>query len=247
MGAPANFLVPGFAFAAGTLDEDAFPPELRRHLQALRVRNGERVRFLDGRGGLFPAVAAAVGKKLSFRIEDGEKRPPLAPKLTLCLAPPKGDDLWTAVQQATEVGASRISFVKARHAQVAKGQNAPVERARRVADAACEQCGRAWRLEIEDDWRELVDLLARPGIHVVADEILAAQEAIGFDGAAPALGGKDEIHLYIGPEGGWSDEERRLFDGRAARLGLGSLVLRVPTACVAAIHFLRLVHLHNAD
>jgi len=246
MGAPANFLAADFVFRPGTFSSDDLPAVVQQHLRVLRVREGERLNFLDGQGGITPALVRSTGKSTVFEIEATIRKPPLLPRLTLVLAPPKGDDLWTAVQQATEVGASRIIFLRARHAQIAKGQNAPVERAQRVADAACEQCGRAWRLGIEDSWRELPELLARPGVHVVADEILAREEAIGFADAAPDLVHAPEISLYVGPEGGWSLEERQLFDGRAARLGLGSLVLRVPTACVAAIHFLRLVYGHNA-
>lgn len=222
----------------------ALPPIVQQHLKVLRVRDGESLQFLDGNGGVFPALTRVEGRELAFDIQSVSKRPALAPRLKLVLAPPKGDDLWTAIQQSTEIGAERIAFLRARHAQIAKGQNAPIERAQRVADAACEQCGRAWRMGFEPEWCELGELLARPGIHVVADEILSLKDEIGFADRAPSLGGGEEIYLYIGPEGGWSDEERQLFDGRAAKLGLGQLVLRTPTACVAAIHFLRLVHLH---
>jgi 16S rRNA (uracil1498-N3)-methyltransferase len=45
----------------------------------------------------------------------------------------------------------------------------------------------------------------------------------------------EEISLFIGPEGGWSEEEMSMFREKGARLlSLGSRILRAETACVAA-------------
>jgi 16S rRNA (uracil1498-N3)-methyltransferase len=242
MGATTKLLAPGFsARASDEIAADALPAAAAQHFKVLRLREGESLEILDGAGGIYPCTVGAKAARLRFR--EPVRKAALFPDLTLCLAPPKGDDLWTAVQQATEVGAARLLFLRSEHAQIARGQNPPLERAQRVSDAACEQCGRAWRLALEEGWHEIQAALARPGVHVVADEALALQEQIGFVDAAPKLEGP--IHLYVGPEGGWSEAERRLFDGKAARLALGSLVLRVPTAAAVGLHFLRLVSLHN--
>jgi len=53
--------------------------------------------------------------------------------------------------------------------------------------------------------------------------------AFAAQGGAPAPAGLRT--LLVGPEGGWSDAERRL---EATSVGLGELVLRTETAAVAA-------------
>lgn len=243
MSRPHAFLA-ATKLAVGSFGGDALDERLRSHLKSLRIRDGERLRFMDGAGTVAEAVATD-GKRGLFTIESVRHQKPLTPVIELALAPPRGDDLRDAVAQATEIGVTRLVFLKSARTQ-ALG-DAPAERARRVAEAACEQCARPWRLEIEDDWHTLTDLLARPGANVVADEALSELDAerIGFPGAVPRL--DQTIRLFIGPEGGWSDDERRQFDGRAASLSLGSLVLRVPTAVVAATHFLRTVYQHGPD
>jgi 16S rRNA (uracil1498-N3)-methyltransferase len=46
----------------------------------------------------------------------------------------------------------------------------------------------------------------------------------------------------IGPEGGWSEAERKeiMQHPRVVALGLGPQILKVPTACVAALYQLKL-------
>ncbi len=101
-------------------------------------------------------------------------------------------------------------------------------------------------MELSTQWSSLETMLQKKNVlHVVADEGLAGNDEIGFFNGAPQIDATTPIFLYIGPEGGWSDRERQLFDNVALKLGLGSLVLRVPTACVASIHFLRIVYTAN--
>jgi 16S rRNA (uracil1498-N3)-methyltransferase len=51
----------------------------------------------------------------------------------------------------------------------------------------------------------------------------------------PALAEAKAVHLYIGPEGGFTDEEVELADSLGAvTLGLGPRILRAETAAIAA-------------
>ena len=245
-----NFLVPPAAIPAGAarVEAAALGADVQRHLTALRIRTGEAVRLLDGAGRAWQARCERE-KPLAFTLHDLVEVPALRPALQLFLAPPKGDALSEAVCQATEIGVTEIFFLRAEHAQYPGRGDPPVERARRVSDSALEQCGRAWRCHIHEGWHELGPSLRESAVHVVADEATAepgqAAELIGFTGALPNLASvslAQPLRLYVGPEGGWSESERRLFDGRAATLALGSLVLRVPTAVVAGAHFLRTVY-----
>jgi 16S rRNA (uracil1498-N3)-methyltransferase len=226
---------------SGSFDARALDERVQRHLAALRVRNGEHVNFLNGRGGLWICVCQNARDQL-FEVLETKEIPQLRPQIDLYLAPPKGDALTQAVTQATECGAARIAFLKSDFAQYRKEDEAPGLRAQRVSDAACEQCLRPWRCEVNSEWLSLDEALAAPGLNIVADEEEARSGGLGFADAKKAsseMRGAERLKLFIGPEGGWSESERKILRAKALTLGLGSLILRTPTACVAALHHLR--------
>ncbi|MBS1984705.1 MAG: RsmE family RNA methyltransferase [Bdellovibrionales bacterium] len=249
MGQRHHFLCKDGLPNQATLTAKDLGPDVEQHLKALRIRSGEVVTFLDGRGQKVQAECADI-KPYTFRVTDRKVTPALAPQIELCLSPPRGDALKEAVTQATEIGITALRFIRSAHSQYTSQQEAPTEKMQRVSDAATEQCARSWRCTVRADWHTLADTLRLPGIHILADEALSTQgEVIGFPQQVPNISSAapTTIYLYIGPEGGWSDDERRLFDGRAAPLSLGALILRVPTAVVAATHFLRTVYSHSGN
>lgn len=216
------------------------------HIKVLRIKKTELIRLMDGNGGIIEAQCVQ-SKPYEFRVLQRLRQKELNPKIELCLAPPRGD-LNETLHQATEIGVSSIRFLKTDFSQYASHLEAPVLKSQRVADASCEQSTRAWKCAIQPGWFQVSQCLEEPGIHIFADESLAAiePECIGLAGALPNFNANvPMIRIYIGSEGGWSERERRLFDGKGTALSLGSLILRVPTAVVAAVHFVRTVYSHS--
>jgi RsmE family RNA methyltransferase len=242
MGRAASFFLPAsLADEIDSLNEADLGAGLARHLKALRLETGERADFMDGVGRWAEATCLST-KPWSFRVDRLLVQPALAPNIELCLAPPKKDALWETIAQATEMGVSSLRFIESEHTQHRRqDREALIDRARRVADAACEQSHRAWRLEVSDEWLGIEAALTLAGVSVVADEGLAETGGLGFTAASARskLKGAPRIGLFVGPEGGWSTAERALLTSRACALGLGAQVLRVPTAVVAALHHLK--------
>ena len=234
-----SFLSQGFE-AKSTFSAKDLSDTCLQHMKARRLGAGEKFILLNGAGDIF--TCAVIDKKLSnFTVERREESPALRPEIELCVSPPKGDDLWQLITQATEIGATSLVFVRSDHNQhPSAAKQPPADRAQRVSDAACEQCARPWLLRIDSEWRELSSLLPDSSYsHWVADEALA-----GKTDKQKVTGQK--IRLYVGPEGGWSARERQIFDeAKCHRFSLGPLVLRVPTAGVAAIHHLRWLSEHG--
>jgi 16S rRNA (uracil1498-N3)-methyltransferase len=152
------------------------------------------------------------------------------------------------VEKAVELGVTRLVPVLTAHTVVQmdrKGPEAFRERWQKIADQALKQCGRLESLEVELPI-ELERLLTTPleGMRLWCDE--QARDSAGI----PSLLGwlkstvmdssrSMNLHILIGPEGGWSQNERELFhregSARLAAVGLGPLVLRAETAAIAAL------------
>jgi 16S rRNA (uracil1498-N3)-methyltransferase len=200
----------------GDLDDPELDTDDLHHLRrVLRVRDGDDVTIADGDGGWRHARLAARPEPSSGIFREPEPTPPI----TIAFAVVKGERPELIVQKLTELGADRIvPFIAARSVVRWDADKADrnVARFRRVAREAAMQCRRA-RLPIIDAVSTFADVVARPGV-ALADR----------DGAPPTLACP---FLMVGPEGGWTDDERA---AAATRVGLSPYVLRAETAAITA-------------
>jgi 16S rRNA (uracil1498-N3)-methyltransferase len=238
------FLFSKFEASRGTeLFEDALPSGLARHLKALRVGSHEKVSFLNGSGIIADAICLST-KPYVFRVEKVTTHKAPQPRVHLFLSPPRRDTLSQTLSQATEMGVSEIHFLASAHNDYSQKERVPlVERSQRVLEAAIEQCRSPYLPVLDDQWsepRQALDSFAGPLFF--ADEDLSRRGIYGCPEASPSITNASDIGLFIGPEGGWSPAERELFipSSRLFSLGLGPQILKVPTACVAALYQLHL-------
>jgi 16S rRNA (uracil1498-N3)-methyltransferase len=181
----------------------------------LRLRIGDLLSVSDGAGAI---RACRFGPELA-PCGEVERHPRPEPAITIAFALPKADRPEDVVRKLTEVGIDRIvPMVSARSVvrwdPPRAGRN--VERLRRVAREAAMQSRRVW-LPVVDDVRPFAAVAGEQGA-VLADR----------DGQPPSL---DSTVVLIGPEGGWSDEERSL---GLPRMQLADSTLRAETAAIAA-------------
>jgi 16S rRNA (uracil1498-N3)-methyltransferase len=206
--------------------EDVDAPALgdtdRHHLErVLRVRPGDAVVVSDGAGGWRDGTLASAGTvEPTGAVQRVERA---TPAITVAFAITKGERPELAVQKLTELGADTIvPFTAARSVVRWDGGRAAghVERLRRVAREAAMQSRRPWLPEVSD-LATFDDATAIPGA-AIAD----------VDGLPPSL---DNPAILVGPEGGWTDDERAC--GLPA-VALGPHVLRAETAAMAAASLL---------
>ena len=157
------------------------------------------------------------------------ERPSLA--ITLAQGIPKGQKMDFVVEKATELGVARVvPFASARSAgDFARAGK--VERWRRIAKTAAQQCGRPDVPEVTApvDFAGLVASFAAYERTLVPWE-LANRRAAARDVAAAARGRRGRCSIAIGPEGGLSRAEAEA----AAEAG-------------ARPHFARTPHLAHRD
>lgn len=200
------------------LDAPELDPDDRHHLErVLRLRPGDLVTIADGRGG-WRRCTFGPGGRLDVGGEVVQAPRP-TPALTVAFALTKGERPEVAVQKLTELGIDRIvPFAAARSVARWEGERADrhVVRLRKVARQAAVQARRAW----------LPEVTALTALGTVLGEAGAA--LADPDGAAPSL---DHPTIAVGPEGGFTGEERAQADRIVA---LGPYVLRAETAAMAA-------------
>ena len=194
-----------------------------RHLfRARRVPVGAEVRVVDGQGHARWGKVARVDRS-SARVDLGDPAPTNEPDFRLDLLVPtfRPERASWLVEKATEIGVSAIRFVNSERAPRTFGDGT-IERMRRVAVSAVEQCHRSLVPEITGPhpWEEV------GRFSVEGRWFLDPQGALGGWGQVGQSGA-----LLIGPEGGWAPSERdRLISQGWLPVGLGPRILRIESA-----------------
>lgn len=206
-------------------------------VNVLRMADGDEVLLFNGQDGEWLArLMFESRKRLLLNCEKQVRPQPAAPDLVYLFAPLKQARLDYTVQKAVEMGAGSIRPVLTHHTQSGRIN---VHRLRRNAIEAAEQCGVLAVPECQEPAR-LAPLLQDWDPQ---RRLIYCDEAAETHNPVPLLQSVSEtrLALLIGPEGGFSDEERALL--RAQRfvtaIPLGPRILRADTAAVAAMALLQ--------
>lgn len=215
-------------FVDQTLAEGASVTVDGNYLAAvLRLGPGDKVKLFDDRTGEWLAEIVEAGKKrVTLRIAERLRAREEVPDLWLVFAPVKRGRIDWLVEKATELGVARLVPAITRRTIVDKLN---LDRLRAHAVEAAEQCERT-ALPVLEAPRKLDALLkAWP-----ADRALFFADEAGGAPFAPAPG---PAAILIGPEGGFTEEERAAIRAlpQAKPVSLGPRILRADTAALAAV------------
>lgn len=212
----------------------ACSPEQASYLRSvLRLADGDEILVFNGRDGEWRARLVAEGKRgASLEMLDLVRAQTGGPDLHYLFAPLKRARLDYMVQKATEMGVARLVPVLTRHT-VAERVN--LDRMRANAIEAAEQCGILRVPEIAEPIKlaRLLDGWDASRTLVFCDE--AAEQASPI--AALSACAPRPLAVLIGPEGGFSPDERAMIRAvpQAVALSLGPRIMRADTAAVAAL------------
>lgn len=199
-------------------------------LSVMRISDGDAVLLFDGVSGEWAARAGSLRKRdLILTCEVQTKPLEQVPDFRLCIAPIKKARIDLVVEKACELGVAEIQPVLTRRAVVDK-LNADRLRAQMVE--AAEQCGRTGLPRLHD-MLPLAKLLSQ---WEAGRTLFFADEQGGAPMAEAFTAHRGPAALLIGPEGGFTDEERTAIRGHAQSvpISLGPRILRAETAAIAA-------------
>ena len=216
----------------------ALPEDAAHHaVSVLRLRDGDAVVLFDGRGGEYAARLSLRGRGQvaahSGQRRDPERESPL--QVTLVQAVSSSEKMDFTIQKAVELGVAAIQPVLSEKSVVrlsAEREEKKLARWRRVAIAACEQCGRNRLPELREAMS--VEAYCRSPGPASLRLLLSPAGAPGLRD----LQGRIEraVTLAVGPEAGFSDAEERLLERAGfVAVRLGPRVLRTETAALAAL------------
>ena len=220
----------------------------------LRLKPGDGVLVFNGRDGEWRTTLAERGKRTALSVQE-QARPQTTPRdLHYLFAPLKQERLDYMVQKAVEMGVTRLQPVLTQHTQV---RRVNAQRMRANAMEAAEQCGVLSIPEISEPTTLNRAIAARKPdrLLVFCDEDAEVKDPVAALAAArqspsamlpltmTSMVEPQPLALLIGPEGGFSEEERTtlLKQSNIVRLSLGPTILRADTAAVAALALIQAV------
>ncbi len=221
-------------FSQLTRDRDAVsfadPGVVHQILRVLKLRVGEVVTVLDGKGMEYDVELVQVDKKdvTGVVIDERKNLAESDREVVLYAAILKRENFEWAVQKAVECGVSKIvPMITQRTIK----KDVKQERLQEIAKEAAEQSGRG-----------LIPSVSEP---MMFEEAIKQAEGKGYfldagdKNLEPVREPDDVVSIFVGPEGGWSDEEREI----AKRAGLtmrslGPRVLRGEIASALAVYLM---------
>lgn len=227
-----RLFVPAALAESTTLNLDA---ELSSYLnKVLRLKRGQELTVFNGEGGEYAArILATARDQVTIAVGQHRSREAESPLfIHLGLAISRGDRMDVAIQKAVELGVGRITPLLTERTVVRLEPGRREQRSlhwEKIIKSACEQCGRN-RLPDLDIPQPLAEWLSQ-----------AEGQKLFFDPAGTqSLAAVARVHaplsLLSGPEGGFSERERRLIlDAAFLPVRLGPRILRAETAVLAAL------------
>ncbi|MFH1858561.1 MAG: RsmE family RNA methyltransferase [Candidatus Omnitrophota bacterium] len=210
--------------------------------RVMRLEAGDRLTLFDGEGHEYTGIIRTITPKevavsLEKRMEESRREA----LISVACALPKKVRMENVIEKMTEAGTEAILPMRTERTvpRVRKEEEAKkLDRFRRIAAEAAKQCGISKLPEISNFFSFLEVLRLSPNYDLA---LFMAPEGRPLSVALQKTSARRVI-ICVGPEGGWSEKERE--EARKADwdlVSLGKRILKVDTACLAAVSILHYV------
>lgn len=212
-----------------------------------RIEAGDSVEIFDGQGRTASGRCLEVFRsavRLQVNVPVTHPRP--SPTLHLIQAIAKNKSMDWLVQKATELGVDEIHPVQTHHAVVhldGRNTNKKRDRWNDIAINATRQCERPWVPVVHPITRLDACL---PRFHeelLLTGDLAPNASPLGHVLQSLPLAKLPDMALAIGPEGDWTDEERKALESAGSTpVNLGTTTLRTETAALYGLSVFRFLY-----
>ena len=209
--------------------------EAHHLVSVLRLKAGGRVELFDGMGTLSEALIREIDKrKVTLEIECLQKTEPInLRRIIIAVSIPKAERFDRLISKCTELGVDRIVPVLFERTVKRSAGSEGMARFKRIAVSACKQSGRIFLPKIDkpNNFENVLEALKadHPSAKILVGEL--GTESIPLTGLSI---GDEDIVAFVGPEGGFVEEEKNLLKNcGAVPVSLTNTVLRIETAALA--------------
>ena len=219
-------------------------PDVNHIRNVLRMRAGEELLAADGRGSEYRCIVrelqdSEIRAEICWKLSGSAELPS---RITLFQGLPKSDKMDLIIQKCVELGVFRIVPVTTKRTVVkldAKKEESRRKRWTAVSESAAKQSGRGIIPEISgvQSFREAVEEAGELDVCLIpyekAEDMARTREILSGIPAGASIG------VFIGPEGGFEEEEvREAMEAGARPITLGRRILRTETAGMAVLAML---------
>lgn len=198
-------------------------------LNVIRLKEGEELLLLDGKGRSKKVVAKKIEKKKIILSASSAAFYKTPSNLKIALGIPKKEALELCLKQAVEMGISKIHLVATEYSQKLTLNE---ERMQRILISALEQSNNHWlpQLEIFESLESLLNSYEGSLLYFTSQQNQKKNK----------LNLTDQSLLLIGSEGGLSQREEELLKARMVpSVHFENAIMRTPTALSFGVGFLR--------
>ena len=237
-----RFYIPPFAWNPDRLALDS--AEAHHAVDVLRMKAGDRATVFNGEGSEAEVeVVKASRQGVELRRVSIQKSTPLACRITLGQAIPKGKNMELILEKATELGAAEIAPLLSERT-IVRGTEAEHERKQhkwqRVVVEACKQCGQNWvpRVFQARTPKAFFESGAKYDLMLIASlqaDAKPIKERLAEYGETKPR----SVLILVGPEGDFTPAEMSLAKTHGCRaVTLGPIILRTETAALYCLSVL---------
>ncbi len=200
----------------------------------LRRKPGDPVRIFNAEDGEWQALIQDIRKKsMTLMItRQIRKSEPLPRRIHVYFCPIKKQRQDWMIEKAVELGATDFHPVLSQNTEV---RDINIDRITHQLTEASEQCERL-EVPVLHPAQKLVHLL---GMMPLAYPVYACVERLETPPMLRFFTGQNDIGFLIGPEGGFTSDEKNMLADQTSSISLGTDILRSETAALLMLSLLK--------
>ena len=209
-------------------------------VSVLRKRDGDEIEIVDSAAQRFIATIAIDGRSVGATLRERTAAAAAsAPQVTVAQGVPKGQKMDFVVEKLTELGVHEVVPLQSERTVVTDVSPNKLERWRRLAKTAAQQCGRN-EIPVVGESQTLAELCSSfDRFDLVLFPWELSQRVPLRERLPELVRDAKRVLVVIGPEGGFSHAEADAAQSAGAKLvSLGSRILRTETAALVVLALL---------